>query len=60
MGNHAMNLLITGRDDEATNLIEGALQLQPDDPVNKNVRKLISEVISGQKKRPTCESVMGK
>jgi tetratricopeptide (TPR) repeat protein len=60
MGNHAMNLLIAGRDNEAAGLIEEALGLQPDDPVNKNVQKLIAEVISGQKKRPTCKSVMGK
>jgi tetratricopeptide (TPR) repeat protein len=53
MGNHAMNLLIGGKDQEATKIIENALKLAPKDVVNNNIQKKILEVISGIINRPT-------
>ena len=57
LGNHAMNLLIAGQDNEALNTIKRALQIAPDDRVDMNVKKLIEGVISGQRARPTVETV---
>jgi len=58
MGNHAMNLLLAGRDEEATQTIREALELVPDDSFNQRISQIISDVASGKRDRPTCESVM--
>lgn len=55
MGNHAMNLLLAERDEEALVLIEEALVLEPKDEVNENIKSLITEVMVGTRKRPTME-----
>lgn len=52
MGNHAMNLLIAGKDTEAKKHIEEALTIEPNDEINKNIQKRIHNVISGNAKRP--------
>lgn len=58
MGNHAMNLLIAGKDQEAINTIETALQLRPKDSVNKNIKEKILNVINGKSKRPTFKELI--
>ncbi|WP_413511327.1 SseB family protein [Myroides odoratus] len=58
MGNHAMNLLHAEKDKEAQIIIEQAIELEPRDEVNKNVKTLIEEVISGKRKRPTMEETV--
>lgn len=55
MGNHAMNLLIAEKDNEAKNIIEEAIRIQPDDSINKNIESLVRDVINGKRKRPTFE-----
>lgn len=59
MGNHAMNLVLAKRDDEALALIEQALVLEPKDQVNENVKNLIQGVIAGDRARPTMEETIG-
>ena len=59
LGNHAMNLLIAGRDDDAKRTVELAIELNPSDTVNKNILKQITDVTSGRKKRPTCKDIVG-
>jgi tetratricopeptide (TPR) repeat protein len=59
MGNHATNLLIANRDTEAIKMIAAAINLNPDDQINRNIQKFIAEVTTGQKKRPTCKSITG-
>ena len=58
MGNHAMNLLVACKDDEAKKTIEQAISLEPDDSVNKNVKSIINDVISGKRKRPTFQDAI--
>ncbi|MGL4596842.1 MAG: SseB family protein [Bacteroidia bacterium] len=58
MGNHAMNLLIAQKDMQAKNTIEEAIQIQPNDQVNKNIEAIVRSVISGNRKRPTFEDVV--
>ncbi|WP_111683490.1 SseB family protein [Winogradskyella tangerina] len=53
MGNHAMNLLIAEKDDEAKETIDKAIELNPKDAINKNILSIIKGVISGKRKRPT-------
>lgn len=53
MGNHAMNLLIAGKDQEAKVFIEQALVILPQDEINRNVRMIIDEVMTGKRVRPT-------
>jgi hypothetical protein len=55
MGNHAMNLLVAEKDDEAKDVIEAAIRIQPNDSINKNIESLIKDVLSGTRKRPTFE-----
>ncbi len=58
MGNHAMNLVLAERDQEALSLIEEALRLEPKDKVNKNIKDLIQSVMKGERNRPTMEETM--
>lgn len=58
MGNHAMNLLIAEKDREAKEAIDKAIELQPNDSVNRNIESLIKDVLSGKKKRPTFEDTI--
>lgn len=55
MGNHAMNLLIAHKDDEAKEMIEKAIKLNPNDSVNRNIESMVKDVVSGKRKRPTFE-----
>lgn len=58
MGNHAMNLLIAQKDDEAKEIIEKAIKMNPSDSVNKNIESIIKGVLSGNRKRPTFEDAI--
>jgi len=58
MGNHAMNLLISGDDAQASATIREALTIAPQDDFNKRISGIIDEVMVGKRARPTCESVM--
>lgn len=58
MGNHAMNLLIAQKDNEAKITIEQAIQMEPNDSVNKNIKIIIEEVIDGKRKRPVFEDTI--
>jgi len=58
LGNHAMNLLIAKRDEEAKIVIEQAIELFPNDPNNQNVEAKINNVIAGEEKRPTFKDVI--
>lgn len=58
MGNHAMNLLIAQKDDEAKEIIEKAIKINPSDSVNKNIESIIKGVLSGNRKRPTFEDAI--
>jgi tetratricopeptide (TPR) repeat protein len=55
MGNHAMNLLVAERDNEAKNTITEALKIQPNDSINKNIALIVNDVLSGKRNRPTFE-----
>jgi Flp pilus assembly protein TadD len=57
MCNHAINLLVTGDDLGATELIAKALTIAPDDPINQHASQLIRAVASGLKKRPTWQTI---
>lgn len=58
MGNHAMNLLLASKDQEAKDIIDNAIKLKRNDSVNKNIRSTINDVISGKRKRPTFEDAI--
>jgi tetratricopeptide (TPR) repeat protein len=58
MGNHAMNLLIAQKDNEAKDTIKKALRMNPNDSINKNIESIVRGVISGKRKRPTFEDVI--
>ena len=58
MGNHAMNLLVANKDQEAKDTIDNAIKLKPNDSVNKNIKSTIDDVISGKRKRPTFEDAI--
>jgi tetratricopeptide (TPR) repeat protein len=53
MGNHAMNLLIAGKDESAKEIIDKAIKLEPNDRINKNIQNKINAVILKEIKRPT-------
>ena len=55
MGNHAMNLLIAEKDNEAKRIIEDAVRIEPNDTINKNIESLIRNVLNGNCKRPSFE-----
>ena len=59
LGNHSMNLLIAGFDDEARTTINKAILLNPTDDINQYIKSKIENVISGQEPRPTFESSLG-
>lgn len=58
MGNHAMNLLVVQNDDEAKKTIDKAIQIEPNDSINKNIKIIIEEVIEGKRKRPSFEDTI--
>jgi len=58
MGNHAVNLMLAERDEEALALIEEALTLKPKDKGSENVKNLIKEVMAGTRKRPTMKEAV--
>jgi len=58
MGNHAMNLLIAKKDQEAKETIDNAIKMQSNDSVNRNIQSMIKSVISGKRKRPTFEDAI--
>ena len=47
-----MNLLVAGKDNEAKEMIEKAIQLNPQDAVNKNIAAVVKDVLSGNRVRP--------
>lgn len=59
MGNHAMNLLIAGRDKEAKEAIGKAISINPNDEINQRIKTKIESVMTGQTKRPTFEEALG-
>jgi tetratricopeptide (TPR) repeat protein len=59
LGNHAMNLLVAGKDMDAKEIIDEAIRLNPNDSINKNIEKKISDVISGKSNRPTFKDAIG-
>ena len=56
LGNHSMNLLIAGRDDEALAAINKAMSIDSTDEINQYIKSKIENVISGQEPRPTFEN----
>lgn len=58
LGNHAMNLLVAKKDQEAKATIDKAIKLQPNDSINKNIESIIIDVISGKRTRPTFEDAI--
>lgn len=58
MGNHAMNLLVAGKDAEALQTIKEAIKIQPNDDVNKNIASMVRDVLDGKRKRPSFEDVI--
>lgn len=52
LGNHAMNLLVAEFDDEAKEIIEKAMLLNPEDKINKNIKQKIENVILKKERRP--------
>jgi len=50
--NHAVNLMVLGNDNEAINYIKKAIEMEPNDEINKYAFSLINDVANGQKKRP--------
>ena len=59
LGNHAMNLLIAGLDNEAKEVIDKAILLNPADNINQRIQSKIQAVISGHVKRPTFAESLG-
>jgi tetratricopeptide (TPR) repeat protein len=59
MGNHAMNLLIAGLDEEARETIDKAMLINQNDKINRTIQLKIENVISGKVKRPTFEQALG-
>jgi len=58
LGNHAMNLLLAQKDQQAKETIEKAIKIQPNDTVNRNIQSIIKDVMSGKQKRPTFEDTI--
>lgn len=59
LGNHAMNLLVAEKDDEAKQVIEKALLINPKDTYNQRIQKKIENVILKKEKRPTFKDAIG-
>jgi len=53
LGNHSINLLIAGLDNEAKETIEKAISLNPSDHINQRIKTKIQGIIAGHVKRPT-------
>ncbi len=53
-----MNLLVAEKDSEAKYIIEEAIRIQPNDSINRNIESLITDVLSGKRKRPTFEDTI--
>lgn len=58
MANHAANLILIQKDDEALALINQALLIEPNDPINQNIKSMIESVITGKIKRPSIEDMI--
>lgn len=58
LGNHAMNLLVAEKDQEAKDTIDKAIKIQPNDSINKNIESIVNDVISGKRARPTFEDTL--
>ena len=58
MGNHAMNLLIAYKDNEAKEMIENAIKIQPNDSINRHIESIVNDVLSGNRTRPTFEDTI--
>ena len=58
LGNHAMNLLVARKDNEAKETIDKAIKLQPNDSINKNIESIIKDVIAKKRQRPTFEDAV--
>ncbi len=59
LGNHSMNLLIAGLDNEAKETINKAILINPNDNINRQIKIKIDGVIAGYAKRPTFEETLG-
>jgi tetratricopeptide (TPR) repeat protein len=59
LGNHSMNLLIAGKDQETKETIVKAITLNPTDEINKRIQSKIDSVIAGQDHRPTFKDSIG-
>lgn len=59
LGNHAMNLLVAKKNDEAKQVIEKALLINPNDTYNQRIQKKIENVILKKEKRPTFKDSIG-
>ncbi|MDR0229458.1 MAG: SseB family protein [Flavobacteriaceae bacterium] len=58
MANHAANLILIQKDNEALALINQALLIEPNDPINQNIKSIIDKVITGEMKRPNIEDMI--
>ena len=58
MGNHAMNLLVAQKDNEAKEMIDKAIKMNPNDSVNRNIESIVKDVMSGNRIRPTFEDAI--
>lgn len=59
LGNHSMNLLIAGLDDEAKNTIDKAVLLNPEDTINQRIKAKVYGIIEGREQRPTFKDSIG-
>lgn len=60
LGNHAMNLLVAKKDEEAKETICEALKIKRNDSVNRNIESIINDVLSGKRNRPTFEDAINQ
>ena len=56
--NHAINLMILGNDNDAIEFITKAIELEPDDEINRNAHSLINDVANGSRKRPNYNELV--
>ncbi len=57
LGNHALNLLVAGKNQEAVESIKKALTINPNDQINKHISKIVNDVVNGDKKQPTFDEL---
>ena len=55
--NHALNLLVMEKDQDALKWIKKAMEMEPNDGINKNVFSLINDVVNGKRKRPKYDQL---